>query len=288
MIELLLCAAIWGASFVAQKLGSEHFGPFAVICGRELIAAAFLLCCACRRRGWNRATVIGGALSGLFIFAGEIAQQLGVERTTPGVAAFLTTNYVLLVPVFGLCLRRKPGRGVWGGVVLALVGTYLLCIGTGEGLFGIGAGEFFILLCAAFFAVQIIVVERFIGDCDPLLFSLVQVAVAGLVGLPFVFLPGEVARMSWHGSVQGLPAILFLGIMSSGIAYLLQNRGQVRMPAAVASIILSMEGVFATLFGWMVLGEMLTVRQLAGCAFVLAAVLLSQLLPRRPRKDDLV
>ena len=280
MLELILCTLIWGASFIAQKLGAEHFGPFTVICCREFLAAAFLLCFV-RRGGWNRTTLVGGALSGLFIFAGELCQQIGVARTTPGVAAFLTTNYVLLVPLFGLCLGRRAGRGVWIGALLALAGTYLLCVGTGEGLFGIGVGELFVLLCAAAFAIQIMIVGRFIRACNPLRFSFVQVAVAGLVALPFVFLPGETARLNAAGIARGLPSGLFLGIVSSGLAYLLQNRGQVRMSAPLASIILSMEGVFAALFGWMAFGDVLSLRQLAGCALVLAAVILSQVLSIR-------
>ena len=284
MLELVLCTLIWGAAFIAQKAGSEHFGPFAVICGREFLAAAFLLCCALRRRdGWSRTALVGGTLSGLFIFAGELCQQIGVTRTSPGVAAFLTTNYVLLVPLFGSVLGKRPGWGVWGGAVLALTGTYLLCIGTGEGRIGIGTGELWVLLCAVFFALQILVVERFVRDCDPLKFSLVQVTAAGLVALPFVFLPGEVSRMSWSGTVQGLPSLIFLGIAASGLSYLLQNRGQVKVSAAFAAIILSLEGVFAVLFGWLLLGDMLSLRQLAGCALVLVAVILPQVLQtRRP------
>ena len=294
MIELLLCAAIWGASFVAQKLGSGHFGPFTINCCRELLAAVFLFGCVrlrdrfvrrvrCEagvtelRVGWNRETVVGGALSGLLTFAAELVQQLGVERTMPGVAAFLTTNYVLFIPVLGMFLGRRAGFNVWGGVVLALVGTYLLCFRGGDAAWCIGAGEGLVLLCAVFFAFQMMVVERFIRSCDMLRFSFLQVVVAGLVNLPFAFLPSEMARNSWGGFVQGAPAILFLGILSSGVAYSLQNRGQAKVPASLAAIITSLEGVFATLFGWMVLGDVMTVRQLLGCTFVLAAVLFSQL-----------
>ena len=282
MLELVLCTLIWGAAFIAQKAGSEHFGPFTVICGREFLAAAFLLCCAVRRRdGWSRTALVGGTLSGLFIFAGELCQQIGVTRTTPGVAAFLTTNYVLLVPLFGSVLGKRPGWGVWGGAVLALAGTYLLCIGTGEGRIGVGAGELWILLCAVFFALQIIVVERFVRDCDPLKFSLVQVTVAGLVALPFVFLPGELARLSWTGFGQGLPALLFLGFFSSGIAYTLQNFGQARTPPALAAIIMALESVFGVFFGWLIIGDVMTARQAVGCAFVFSAVIVSQALSRR-------
>ena len=298
MIELLLCAAIWGASFVAQKLGAGHFGPFTINCCRELLAAVFLFGCVRARDrfarrvrgeaggtrlqvGWNRDTLVGGALSGLLTFAAELVQQLGIERTMPGVAAFLTTNYVLIIPVFGLFLGRRAGLNVWGGVVLALAGTYLLCVQGAGATWHVGAGEGLVLLCAVFFAAQMMVVERFIRGCDMLRFSFLQVVVAGLVNLPFSFLPSEMARNSWEGFVRGVPAILFLGILSSGVAYSLQNRGQAKVPAALAAIITSLEGVFATLFGWLVLGDRMTARQLLGSACVLAAVVVSQLLFRR-------
>ena len=300
MIELLLCAAIWGASFVAQKLGAGHFGPFTINCCRELLAAVFLFGCVRMRDrfarrvrgetgetrlqvGWNRETLVGGALSGLLTFAAELVQQLGIERTIPGVAAFLTTNYVLIIPVFGLFLGRRAGLNVWGGVVLALVGTYLLSFSTCSPFpvpCSLDPGAALILLCAVFFAAQMMVVERFIRRCDMLRFSFLQVVVAGLVNLPFSFLPSEMARNSWEGFVQGVPAILFLGILSSGVAYSLQNRGQAKVPASLAAIITSLEGVFATFFGWLVLGDMMTVRQLLGCACVLAAVFFSQLYRR--------
>lgn len=301
MVELLLCTLIWGASFIAQKLGSGHFGPFTINCCRELLAGGFLFLCvrlrdgfASRvrrdlgetqlRTGWSRATLLGGTLSGVCIFAAELAQQLGVERTSPGVAAFLTTNYVLLVPVFGVLLGRRAGRGVWCGVALALAGTYFICFPASSGvprLSSLGTGEAWVLLCSALFAVQMLVVERFVGGCDLLRFSMLQVTVAGLVNLPFVFLPGELARLSLAGFAQGLPSVLFLGILSSGVAYWLQNRGQAKVPAALASIVLSAEGVFAALFGWLCLGDVLSARQFAGCGLVLVAVAVSQLVGRR-------
>ena len=301
MLELILCAAIWGASFVAQKLGAGHFGPFTLNGCRELLAGVFLFGCVCLRDrfaervggemgathlriGWNRSTVVGGALSGCLIFAAELAQQLGVERTTPGIAAFLTTNYVLLIPVFGIFLGRRAGLNVWTGVVLALAGAYLLCCSASTSVFRPtkpGTGEALVLLCATFFAVQMMVVERFIRRCDMLRFSMLQVTVAGFVNLPFVFLPSELSRLSWNGFLQGAPAVVFLGILSSGVAYFLQNRGQSKVPAALASIVLSFEGAFATLFGWLVLGDGMSPRQLAGCGLVLFAVILSQLVTSR-------
>ena len=306
MIELLLCTLIWGASFVAQKLGADHFGPFSMTCYRNLLAVAFLWGCVLARDrfasrvraelgatrlrvGWTRSAVVGGALSGVCVFAAELTQQLGIERTSPGVSAFLTANYVLLVPVFGILLGRRAGLGVWGGVVLALLGTYFICLPSSDSsLFpfpsSLGPGEAWTLLCAALFAVQIMVVDRFVGGCDMLRFSMVQMGVAGLVSLPFVFLPGELARASWVGFVSGIPALLFLGVLSSGIAYTLQNLGQSKVPAALASIIMSLEGAFAALFGWLILGDVLSPRQLLGCALVFGAVILSQLCSRSTKK----
>ena len=296
MIELLLCTLIWGASFIAQKLGADHFGPFSINCYRNLLAGAFLLLCVLlrdrsRRRsgspsgpGWSRAAVVGGALSGLCVFAAEVAQQIGIESTSPGVSAFLTANYVLLVPVFGVFLGRRAGWGVWGGVALALAGTAFICFkdfGSQLTQFAIGRGEAWTLLCAALFAVQILVVDRFAHDCDLLRFSMVQMTVAGLVALPFAFLPSELARASWGGFVKGIPALLWLGILSSGIAYTLQNLGQAKVPAALASIVMSLEGVFAALFGWLILHDVLTARQLLGCGLVFSAVILSQLVSAR-------
>ena len=300
MIELLLCTLIWGASFIAQKTGADHFGPFAINCYRNLMAAAFLWGCVLMRdrfvrrvrrelgstrirTGWTRGAVVGGALSGVCVFAAELTQQLGIEHTTPGVSAFLTANYVLLVPVFGIFLGRRAGLSVWGGVALALVGTFLICFSP-ESLrsekLSLGTGEAWTLLCAALFAVQILVVDRFVRDCDMLRFSMVQMAVAGLVAVPFLLLPSELARASWSGFVAGLPALLFLGVLSSGVAYTLQNLGQAKVPAALASIIMSLEGAFAVLFGWLILGDVLTVWQLVGCSFVFGAVVMSQLCNR--------
>lgn len=290
MIELLLCTLIWGASFIAQKLGADHFGPFTINCYRNLLAGVFLLLCVkvrqCRRsappsRSPNsRAALIGGAFSGVCLIAAQLAQQIGIERTIPGVSAFLTANYVLMVPVFGICLGCRVGWSVWAGVALALGGTFLICApGNSSSVFAcrLGAGEAWTLLCAALFAVQMLVVDHFAKDCDMLCFSFVQMTVAGLLALPFVFLPSELARTSWTGFVQGLWALVWLGVVSSGIAYTLQNLGQAKVPAAYASIVLSLEGVFAAIFGWLILGDVLTARQLSGCALVFAAVILSQL-----------
>ena len=303
-VQILICTVIWGAAFLAQKLGADHYGPFAITCYRNVLGAAFLLFCI-RMRDRRISSLLpppsslpphssslfplpsslllGGAFSGICLFAAMMAQQLGIEHTTPGISAFLTANYVLFVPLLAWTIGRGfPSVGVWIGVAFALFGTCLICFadfGSALSEFRLGVGEAWTLLCAALFAVQIMVVDRFARDVDVLKFSFVQLAVSALCAFPFVFLPSELARTSWSHFVSGLPAVLFLGILSSGIAYTLQNLGQAKTPPALAAIIMSMESVFGALFGWLVLHDVLTPRQLCGCALVFAAVVVSQLLP---------
>ena len=301
-ILILLCTVIWGSAFIAQKLGADHFGPFAINCYRNLLAGFFLWGAlglrrrfARRVRGdlggsrlespWKRSEIVGGAASGVVLFAAMLAQQLGIERTSPGVSAFLTANYVLFVPIFGIFLGRRAGLPVWGGVTLALLGSYCICLpASTSSLFprpsSLGPGEAWTLLCAVLFAVQIMVVDHFAPGSDMLRFSMVQMFVAGAVAFPFVFLPSELGRTSVAAFVRGIPALVYLGIFSSGIAYTLQNLGQARTPPALAAILMSMESVFGAFFGWLILGDVLTARQLSGCALVLGAVILSQLFSR--------
>ena len=305
---ILLCTVVWGSAFVAQKLGADHFGPFAISCYRNLLAGFFLWGALGLRRQfarrvrsefggsllespWKRTEILGGAASGVVLFVAMLAQQLGIERTTPGVSAFLTANYVLIVPVLAWIVGKgRPGVGVVTGVGLALVGTYFISISTSTPAaatapLSIGAGELWTLGCAVLFAVQIMVVDHFAPGSDMLRFSMVQMFVAGLVALPFVFLPGELARASWQGFVKGVPALVYLGVFSSGIAYTLQNLGQARTPPALAAILMSMESVFGAFFGWLLLGDVLSLRQIVGCLLVLSAVILSQLLSARRTKN---
>ena len=303
-VQILLCTVIWGAAFLAQKLGADHYGPFAITCYRNVLGGLFLLTCLkIRDRRFRRNDAqtlkrsniqtlkrsnvqppyIGGLVSGFCLFAAMLAQQLGIEHTTPGISAFLTANYVLFVPFIAwLAGRGRPGFAVWGGVTLALVGTAFICFpdfGAQAAEFRLGKGEAWTLLCAVLFAIQIMAVDRFARGVDVLRFSMVQLFAAAAFAFPFVFLPSEMARTGWSHVFAGLPALFFVGILSSGIAYTLQNLGQVRTPPALAAIIMSMESVFGALFGWMFLHDVLTPRQLTGCALVFLAVVFSQLLP---------
>ena len=275
---ILLCTVIWGSAFVAQKFGSEHFGPFALTSYRNLLGGAFLFLFTLRSPRVTRAEALGGTVSGLVLFLAMVAQQIGIETTTPGVSAFLTANYVLIVPVIAwLTGRGRSGWSIWVSAAVAIVGSFLLCLSGSDETIGFGRGESWTLLCAVLFAVQIMTVDRFARRVDVVRFSMVQLFAAGLFAIPFVaLLPSESSRLSWAEFVAGLPALAYVGVLSSGIAYTLQNLGQSRTPPALAAIIMAMESVFGAFFGWLVLHDVMTARQLLGCVLVFSAVLFSQ------------
>ncbi len=281
---ILVCTLIWGAAFVAQKTGAEHYAPFTLTCYRNVLAGLFLAAVICVRnaatgRGFScpRREALGGSLSGLLLFLSMAAQQAGLETTTPGVSAFLTSNYILLVPFFAWAAGRGRPKGVvWLGVFLALGGTYLICApASAGGGFGLGRGELLTLLCAVLFAMQIMVVDRFAPKCDVFVFSMVQLFAAGLFAAPFMLLPSEAARLTAEHFKAGWLSLFYVGILSSGIAYTLQNLGQARTPPSLAAVVMSFESVAGAVSGYLFLGDRLSSGQVAGCALVFSAIALA-------------
>ncbi len=288
---LFVTALIWGCAFLFQKLGGDHVGPFAFAVYRNILGALFLLgVMACRRRvKFSRVDLVGGVCCGVALWIPMMLQQAGIADTSPGTCAFLTANYALAVPVLGLALGKRPNWYVWPGVALALAGTFLICL-KGTGAFALGRGEALTLLCAVFFAVQILVVDHFIQKVDVLALSCVQFFTCSVLGLPFLLLPSEAVHVNVADIRAAFVAIAFCGIFSSGIAYTLQNVGQKMVVPAIAGIILSLESVFGVFFGWlawtcgwMSTPEEMTPRRLVGYALVFAAILLTQILDARRR-----
>ena len=290
---LLLTAVIWGAAFVAQRLGMDHVGPWTFGVARNLLGfLALLPVIAWRRRcglptGSPRALLAGSLACGAALFAASMAQQVGLQWTSAGLSGFLTANYVLLVPVFGCFIGRPPLRTTWVGVALALTGLFLISVGPDAAL-AIGKGEALTLLCAALFAVQILCVDRFAPRVDPVALAAGEFLVSFVAGLPFLLLPSESARLSAAALRGALPAVAFAGFLSSGVAYTLQIVAQKRSRPAIASLLMSLEAVFAALFGWLFLRQALTSRQIAGCALVFVAVVFVQLAAalRTPTRAD--
>lgn len=275
-VLLLITTLFWGGGFVGQKLGAGHLGPNAVIVFRSLIAAVFLVLVQVvrRRNGFTRRTWIAGAICGVSLFVPMLAQQKAFDfDITTGVCAFLTTNYMLLVPVMGVFVGRKSTRAEWLALVPALIGTYLICI-TGGDVFKVGLGELWTLACAALFAVEILVVDRFAPGTDTLALSAVMFMTCAVCGAPLLGLEAESTKLTATAFKSAWPALLFLGLGASGIGYTLQNVAQgLRTPPALAAIIMSLESVFGAVFGWLFFGDTMTTRCLIGCALVFGAAL---------------
>lgn len=276
-------ALIWGFAFVAQRVGLGHLGAFTFNGLRFALGAVSLLplmvfikpsTLSSSQASW-RATVVPGVLAGIVLFIATSLQQLGLIWTSAGKAAFLTGFYILLVPLFGLLLRRKPHPGVWWGAGVALIGLYLLSV---TEAFTIGVGDVLQIVGALFWAVHILLIDRFSPRVDPLKLSALQFSVCSLLSLT-VAVPLE--SFTLEGLSSGLVPLLYAGIGSVGIAYTLQVVGQRGIAPGPAALIMSLETVFAAVGGGLLLGETLSLRELVGCAFMLLGMVMAQLWPAR-------
>jgi len=286
-ISILTATVIWGFAFIAQSVGMELIGPFTFQMSRCILAVLFLIPCSyvldlgkCSFREssgkWADPRLWKvGLICGCALFVAASLQQVGLQYTDAGKAGFITAMYIVLVPILGLFLKQKPPRAAFFSVVLAVIGLYLLsCVGVTE----INKGDLLVLGCAMAFAVQITIVDRMAGDVDGFRLNCVQSLVVACLSAPFVFFTETVDM----GNILNCAGpLLFAGVLSMGLAYSLQIVGQKDLEPTTASLIMSLESVFAVLGGWWLLGERMTPWETTGCVLVFAAVVISQLPERR-------
>ena len=290
-IILLVTAIIWGTSFVAQSEGMKYVEPFTYNSIRTLIGGIVLLPVIAgfklfskseqgEKKTSLKATLIGGVFCGLALCIASSFQQVGIVYTTAGKSGFITALYVILVPILGLVLGNKTPKKIWFCVALAIVGFYLLCI---KNDFAIGLGDLLTLVCAFFFAIHIIVIDRFISKgADGVAMACVQFFTSGIISF-IIMLLFETPRMEYIFEARF--TILYAGVLSCGVAYTLQIVGQRFTAPTVATLIMSLESVFAALSGWLIIGEQLSIKELLGCALVFAAVVFAQVnLPSENKK----
>lgn len=289
MLLLLITATIWGTAFVAQSVGLAYIGTFTFNAIRSLIGAMVLLPFICKRQKTMALTgkqdwktiITGGLICGIALCVASNLQQLGISHSTVGKSAFLTTLYIVIVPLLGLFFHKKVNRQTWIGVILATIGLYLLCMKE-EG-FTLQTGDVYLLLCALFFSFQIIAVDYYAVKVDGLMLSMMQFLVTGLLSaIPMIVLE----RPSLDAIKAAAFPLFYAGAFSCGIAYTLQILGQKYVAPSVASLIMSLESVIATLAGWVILHEVMTTKELFGCALVFVAVILTQI-PVRKHKGNL-
>ena len=279
---LLLTAAIWGFAFVAQRLGNVYMGPFTFNAIRFSLGAISLLPLLFwqKKQGVDRPKVpfrklMGPMLAiGLLLFAGASLQQVGLLGTTAGKAGFITGLYVILVPLMALTWGRKTHAAHWVGAVLAVVGLYLLSVKSG---FSISPYDLIVLVGAFVWAGHVHMIDRYADTVGPVRLAIAQFAITGMLsaGVALLF-----ETVTFSAIVAGIGPILFGAFLSVGLAYTLQIVAQRTADPAHAAIILSLEGAFAALGGWLVLHEVLTARDLLGCGLMLAGTLVSQMLGR--------
>ena len=290
---LILTAFIWGIAFVAQSTGGDAVGPYTFNCIRFLVGSLFLVMILpildrIRPEQEKQVTtnkkplIIGGIACGLALCIASNLQQLGIYLgSSVGKAGFLTACYIILVPILGMFFKKKCGWNIWIGVLLTIVGLYLLCM---EGSFTLQTSDILLLCCAFMFAIHILVIDHFSPLVDGVRMSCIQFFVAGVLSSIPMFLMETGRSMAelqlWLeplGSLNSWFPILYAGIFSSGIAYTLQIIGQQGVNPTVASLLMSLESVFSVLAGWVLLNETMGLRQLSGCAIIFIAVILAQL-----------
>lgn len=287
---LALTSFIWGISFVAQSRGGDAVGPYSFNCIRSVIGSLFLIIIISitdkfgitkkpEDKKAQRTLLTGGVLCGIVLCVATNLQQMGIYLgTASGKAGFLTACYILLVPILGLFFKKRCGINVWIAVVISIVGLYLLCI---DGAFRLQFSDTLVMLCALCFSIHILVIDHFSPMVDGLRMSCIQFMVTGLFSAIPMFLTelqsGLRVWLSAFSSWDAWIPLLYAGIFSCGIGYTLQIIGQKGVNPTVASLIMSLESVFSVLAGWVILHEKLSARELAGCALIFAAVILSQL-----------
>lgn len=285
---LFLTACIWGMAFVSQSKGMEYMHPFTFNGVRCVIGAAALLVYLlvsgywtagkrAERTRWKK-NLEAGLWCGIAFTVASTLQQFGIKYTTVGKAGFITTLYIIFVPLAGIFLRKKVAKIVWLAAMMAAVGMYLLCMT--ESLV-LGTGDILVFLCAIVFAIHIMLIDHYAPMTDGPVVSCIQFLVCGVVC--------TIGALIWGNPTMGqltdgMGALLYAGVLSCGVAYTLQIVGQKGVDPTVAALILSLESVVSAISGWVAyrigflkVDQTLTGRQIVGCVIVFAAVILVQL-----------
>ena len=295
---IVLAAFIWGSAFVAQSVGMKFIGPFTfgmvrfLIGGTVLIPVILIFDKKKSADGANESIsgssianipfknapaskrlILGGIICGTVLCTASSFQQVGIQYTTAGKSGFITSLYVILVPLFGIFLHEKTNFITWLGAIISLVGMYLLCI---SDTMTLNIGDILTFFCAVFFAVHIIVVGRFAPFVDGIKLSCIQFYVAGILStvMAFIFETPDLEMI-----IEAALPILYAGVLSCGVAFTLQTVAQRKVEPILCSLLFSLESVFSVLTAWIILHDTLSANEITGCILVFTAVVLVQVAP---------
>jgi len=287
---LFLTAFIWGTSFVAQAAGMEYIGPFTFSVVRYIIGGLFLIPVICVIRKINtkkgiqngdiKKSIKYGVGCGLILCAASNFQQMAMLKASTGKAGFMTALYIIIVPIFGIFLKKKTSWLIWISVFLALIGLYFLCIGWGNAFF-FEDSDIQLLICSFIFSFHILYIDNANEKgVDGVVMSSTQFLTAALVSAFFVY-PFDVVHYNMAPSLdlirEALPALCYSGFMACGVAYTLQIVGQKDVNPTVASLILSLESVVSALSGFVILGQKLSTDEVIGCVIMFVAIILAEI-----------
>ena len=280
-IMLFITSIIWGLAFVAQAQGMEHIGPFTFTAARSLVAIIFLYLTyiffnktskSYREQKFDmKRTVRGGVLCGLVFTFGINFQQIGLVYTTAGKASFLTALYIVFIPIIGLFYGKKINKKLQLCIVFAMIGTYLMSV---KGSLSMNIGDLITIFGSIVFAIHILMLSEFSKDTNAVLVSLIQFAVCGFFSL--------IAALIFEGIdmsaiLKSYLAILYVGILSSGVGFTIQLMALKELDPVVASMISSLESVFGAVFGWLILSQSMSEREIIGGIIIFLATLIAQL-----------
>lgn len=275
-LMLLTTACIWGLAFVFQSTALEYIGNLTISCLRMFLGGLVLLPFAIfagRKlpKVEIKDTIRSGIICGIVLCIASTTQQYGIASTTVGKASFISALYIVIVPLVGLLLGKSVAKRTWLAVFVAVIGFWLLCINED---FYISRGDLLVFLSAFGYAGHILVIDHFSEGRDGVIISCVQCLMSSaLTLLPMLLIERPTFGAIWAGRMS----LFITGVLSCGIAYTLQTLGQKRTPAAAASLIMCLESVFGALFGYIILHQALSPREIAGCAFVFSAALIVNL-----------
>ena len=287
---LVFATIIWGSTFVAQSTGMDHIGPFTFLAIRNVMGAAFLFLLSfitdrftkgertAKQRWMDPKLWKAALLCGTPLFLAAALQQVGIVNTDPGKSGFLTAMYIVFVPILGIFLKKKPSKWIPVSVVLGVVGLYFLsCVGVTS----VSVSDLLLIGCAVVYAIQILCVDLFGLELDSVRLNCLCCAIASVLAAITTF---AVETPTWEAVNSCWGPLLYAGILSSGIAFTLQMAGQKHVEPATASLLMSLESVFAVLSGWIVLGDVLSIWESIGCVLIFAAIMISQI-PDKKKAD---
>jgi len=282
---LVLATIIWGGALVAQSEGAKVLEPFSFNLIRFFMGAVSMIPAFLYmdyKEGvlthiYDKTMVKGGLICGIFLFVATSFQQIGMKTARAGTAGFVTSLYIILVPIFSIFLKKKPRKGLWAAVLMSCFGMYLLCV---DGGLELEMGDLWLMGSAVFYAMHIMAVSLFAPKVDVLKLSCLQFFTCAALGIIPAFLESPSLDAVWACRIP----LCYTGLLSCGVAYTLQMEAQKRVNATLATVVMSLESVFTLIFGIIILHEKLSFRETIGCIIMLAAVLLADIFSKKGQR----